>query len=145
YCTNVGVGKSDVDVTTQFSGAASAELKGGFHVGAGTVQWTNDRGFTNSITCAGAGSSCFLVVRVEITDTTVYSAAPLCFGSGWPAEPATVPDNTPITAQPGVEPQPSPTAPAAAAAPLAGAVTTAPPGSAPTTSTTGELRAQGSS
>src|SRR5262249_55870366 len=86
-CSSVPIGNADIEqVATFASGATSADLPP-FRVGSGSVSWRNELGFPLTLTCGGAGA-CALVVQVEITNGTVFYTAPLCFGSGCLAEPA---------------------------------------------------------
>jgi len=104
-CTDKPVGQSDVEKITVLGGDSSADLT--FKVGTGTTNWMNDRGYPYTITCDDT-HPCDLVIRVEITNSTVYFRAPLCFGaacppdlSGLPAPPvttATTPAGAPAAA-----------------------------------------------
>ena len=84
-CSNVAVGSGDVEKTVEYgSGVRSGGLTS-FRVGAGTVRWVNELGYPQTLDC-GLGRPCDLVVRLEITDQAVFFTAPLCYGTGCPAE-----------------------------------------------------------
>jgi hypothetical protein len=105
-CTNTPLGQSDVEQLVTVAGAAQADLQ--FKVGTGTVDWLTPTGYPGSLTCA-PGNPCDLVIRAEITGSTVYFRAPLCFGADCPAD---ADPNAPAVA-------PATTPPPAAAAPVA--------------------------
>ena len=57
-----------------------------FRAGTGTVGWLDEVGYPHTLTC-GPGAVCDLVVQLQITNGTVFYAAPVCFGGACPAEP----------------------------------------------------------
>lgn len=81
YCSNVPVGSGDIEKQVAVSGTSTADLA--FKVGIGTANWTNDKGFQNSVTC-DPSTPCEAVLRVEITNGTVYVRIPLCFSTTCP-------------------------------------------------------------
>ena len=127
FCPNVPVGQGDLEQLVAVPGAPTADLS--FKIGTGTVDWTNERGFPYSLTC-DAANPCDLVIRAEVTNSTVYFRLPLCFGTACPSDVVVVgvtPD-----APNGVASPPS----AALAAPVAAAAAAPadPPPTAPTPS-----------
>jgi len=108
-CTNVVVGQSDVEQTNVTGGSPSADLD--FKVGTGTASWLSSTGYNGAITC-GQGSPCDLVLKIEVTDSTLYYRAPLCFGKGCAKDPDAPPPVVPTV--------PDTVAPAAAATDDAG-------------------------
>lgn len=104
-CSNAPVGGGDVEQTASFGEGVAAGDLGGFHVGAGSATWVNELGYNLPITC-GPGQQCDVVVRVQITNGTVFFTVPLCYGTGC----ANVDAPPPAT-----EPPPTSAAPPAAA------------------------------
>jgi hypothetical protein len=98
-CTKNAVGTGDVEKSAEFgSGATTAELDS-FRVGAGRVGWVNELGYPNTIRC-GVGHLCDLVVKIQITDETVFFNAPLCYGATCPAEGTGAPSASRLTSLP---------------------------------------------
>ena len=79
-CTSIAVGHGDVEQKASYGGGVTTASLNTFKVGEGTVQWVNELGFPDTITC-GAGHPCDLVVRIEITNDAVFFTAPLCYGA----------------------------------------------------------------
>jgi hypothetical protein len=76
-CPNVAIGDGDVDPSAAFpNGVADGRLDN-VRVSTGAARWVNELGFPGSIRC-DASHPCDLVVRVEITDGTVFVTVPLC-------------------------------------------------------------------
>lgn len=101
-CTNVPVGQSDTERALVTGGTSTADLQ--FTVGTGRASWLSSTGYDGQITC-GQGSPCDLVLRIEVTDGTLYYKAPLCFGTGCRKDPDAPPPAVPTTSTP----TPSPT------------------------------------
>jgi hypothetical protein len=78
-CTNLKVGRGDIERSAAFGEGTTNATLDGFHVGEGRVHWVNELGFDQTIQC-DATHPCDLVVRAQITDDTVFYSAPLCFG-----------------------------------------------------------------
>jgi hypothetical protein len=84
-CTNDAVGTGDIEKSAEYgSGVAAADLDS-FRLGAGRVRWVNELGYPNTLHC-GPGHPCDLVVRIQITDDTIFFNAPLCYGATCPPE-----------------------------------------------------------
>ena len=72
-----------------------------FRAGVGSGQpWTDMFGATHTVTC-GPGAPCTLVVQLQVTDKTVFYAAPLCFGGECPAPDGAVAPAPEAAAPPG--------------------------------------------
>ena len=96
-CTNAAVGAGDIERVAAFPSGVTAATLEGFKIGEGTVHWVNELGYDQTIDC-GPDRPCDLVVRVQITNDTVFYSAPLCYGSACPAEGASTPTaSTPTT------------------------------------------------
>lgn len=76
-CPNVGVGGGDVDPAAAFPNGTDVARLDGVRVGSGSAHWVNELGYPGSIRC-DAGHSCDLVVRVQVTNDTVFVTVPLC-------------------------------------------------------------------
>ncbi len=96
-CTNTAIGGGDAEKVASFAnGVQSATLRS-FKLGVGTVQWVNELGYPYELTC-GPGQPCDLVVRLQITDATVFFTAPMCFDATCPADPPPTPPTTVVAA-----------------------------------------------
>lgn len=129
-CPNAPVGAGDVDQRVELPRGTSVADLPAFKVGVGSVDWTDELGSGHSLTC-GPGAPCDVVVQMQITNTTVFFTAPICY-SDCPVAP-----DTPVAA-----------AGAGAASPPAGGAqtatgATAAGGSSPAASGAGTTDAKG--
>jgi hypothetical protein len=95
-CSNKALGRGDVEQTVEFADGVKAGSLDSFKVGEGSLLWVDELGYPKTISC-GPGHPCDLVVRVQITDNTVFFTTPLCYGPTCPADTS----STPTTTQPG--------------------------------------------
>jgi hypothetical protein len=92
-CTNIAVGHGDFEQSVAYPSGVAAGSLNTFKVGSGTASWVNELGYPASITC-GPGHPCNLVVRVEITDDTVFYTAPLCYDAACATNDGGTPTST---------------------------------------------------
>ncbi|MDQ1508806.1 MAG: hypothetical protein QOG50_650, partial [Actinomycetota bacterium] len=95
-CTRRAVGTGDTEKSAEYgSGVTTAELDS-VRVGGGSVRWVNELGYPNTIQC-GIGNPCDLVVKIQISDETVFFTAPLCYGATCPAQGTGAPSASRLT------------------------------------------------
>jgi hypothetical protein len=120
YCSKAKPGNGDNETAHAFPrGTTAGDLT--FKAGVGTMSWDDEDPTTpahHDVTC-GPGSNCELVVQLQITDTSVYYATPLCYGAGCPADPS-APPTTAAPASAGGSAGGKPSAAAAAGGAAAG-------------------------
>jgi hypothetical protein len=130
YCSKSPVSPhADAETYVEIpAGVRTGDLN--FRVGEGTSpRWADFDGGLHTLTC-GAGASCQLVVQLQVSNNTVFYAAPLCFGGSCPAEPgATPPPAAATTPSDGQGPPPASAQSTGAAPSQPGAAASAAPSS----------------
>jgi hypothetical protein len=106
FCTPTALAAGS-DAATLVAIPAGSGGKGdlAFRIGQGTGKpWTDFWGTTHTLTC-GPRNACELVVQLQVTDSTVFYTAPICYGAPCPTtggpDPATT---TPAAAGGGATP-----------------------------------------
>jgi hypothetical protein len=84
-CSNVAVGHGDFEQSVSYPSGVSSGSLNTFKVGVGTARWVDELGYPGTISC-GPGHPCDVIVRIQITDATVFFDEPLCFDASCPSD-----------------------------------------------------------
>ena len=78
FCSNQPVGSGQVEAQAVVPGSDTADLA--VKVGSGSANWISERGYHYQVTCDPT-APCEMVVKIEVTNGTVYARVPLCYAN----------------------------------------------------------------